>query len=88
LQEELKYIFEKADGKPTCGQLEKLPYLSAVISEGLRLSFGVTTHLQRVSPEQIMMYKDWSIPPGVSIISVSSSGKFVGNRCLEPISNK
>jgi cytochrome P450 len=65
LQAELEEVF---DGfrKPTCNQLEKLPYLSAVISEGLRLSFGVTTHLQRVSPELPMAFKDWTIPPGVS----------------------
>lgn len=34
--------------------------------EGLRVSFGVATRLQRSSPDQPMMYKDWVIPPGVS----------------------
>lgn len=33
--------------------------------EGLRVSFGVATRLQRSSPDQPMMYKDWVIPPGV-----------------------
>ena len=66
LQAELKGVFEIEAGKPTCNQLEKLPYLSAVVSEGLRLSFGVTTHLQRVSPDLPMVFKDWTIPAGVN----------------------
>jgi hypothetical protein len=34
--------------------------------EGLRVSFGVATRLQRSSPDQPMIYKNWVIPPGVS----------------------
>lgn len=67
LQAELEGVFSKANGQPTSSQLEQLPYLSAVISEGLRLSFGVTTHLQRVSPELPMTFKDWIIPAGVRL---------------------
>lgn len=65
LQSELTDVFLDAGGSPSFNRLETLPYLSAVVSEGLRLSFGVTTHLQRVSPDQPMMFKDWTIPPGV-----------------------
>jgi cytochrome P450 len=38
---------------------------TAVINEGIRLMFGVTTRLPRVSPNEPLKYKDWVIPPGV-----------------------
>lgn len=68
---ELRPLFESADGKPTFNQLEQLPYLSGVAAEGLRLSYGVTTHLQRVCPDAVMKYKDWTIPAGTPV-SMSS----------------
>lgn len=70
LKKELSTVM-KEDSHTSCNQLEKLPYFSAVVSEGLRLSFGVSTHLQRVSPDEILMYSDWSIPAGVSLSSPS-----------------
>jgi cytochrome P450 len=42
-----------------------------VISEGLRLSHGVTTHLQRVSPDAVSHFQNWEIPPGTPV-SMSS----------------
>lgn len=52
LQEELKHAIpdDDASQRVTWSQLEQLPYLSAVISEGLRLSYGVSTRLQRINP--------------------------------------
>jgi cytochrome P450 len=47
--------------------LTKLTFLSAVINEGLRLSFGVSHRLQRVSPDQVLLYKDWTIPKGTPV---------------------
>ena len=51
-------------------KLEALPYLTACINEGLRLSYGLSTRLPRISPEKVMIFndgkKDWHIPPGVS----------------------
>jgi len=48
--------------------LEGLPYLTACIQEGLRLSYGVSTRLARISPDSVMIFndgkKDWHIPPG------------------------
>ena len=63
LKSEIGTIFK--EDQVSCIKLEQLPYFAAVISEGLRLSFGVTTHLQRVSPDQVLNYKNWSIPAGV-----------------------
>jgi cytochrome P450 len=51
--------------------LEKLPYLTAVIKEGLRLSYGATVRLPRVCPDATLRYKDWIIPAGTSV-SVST----------------
>lgn len=36
--------------------LEKLPYLSAVISEGLRLSYGVAPRTPRIAPSENLVY--------------------------------
>jgi hypothetical protein len=52
---------------PECKILESLPYLSAVISEGLRLSYGVTTRLPRVAPTETLHYKGYAIPPGTPV---------------------
>lgn len=68
---ELKTLFESTQGKPTFNQLEQLPYLGGVVAEGLRLSYGVTTHLQRISPDAVMRHKYWTIPAG-SPVSMSS----------------
>ena len=51
--------------------LEQLPYLSAVVSEGLRVSYGSVHRLQRVYPENTLIFRDWTIPPGTPV-SMSS----------------
>lgn len=43
--------------------LEQLPYLTAVLKEGLRLGGGTSTRLQRVSPKDLF-YGEWTIPAG------------------------
>jgi len=52
--------------------LEKLPYLSACIQEGIRLSYGVSARNPRISPDKPTKYNDWVIPAGtpVSITTV------------------
>ncbi|KAL4998500.1 cytochrome P450 [Aspergillus recurvatus] len=50
LREELERAIPDAADRVTWKQLEQLPYLSAVICEGLRLSYGVSTRLQRINP--------------------------------------
>lgn len=51
--------------------LEKLPYLTAVIKEGLRLSFGVVGRLPRVVPPGGTTLSDHYIPAGC-VVSMSS----------------
>ncbi|KAK2592328.1 hypothetical protein QQS21_009986 [Conoideocrella luteorostrata] len=47
--------------------LEQLPYLTAVLMEGLRLSPGIATRMARVAPKQILVYDKWQIPAGTPV---------------------
>ncbi|KAH7348389.1 cytochrome P450 [Rhexocercosporidium sp. MPI-PUGE-AT-0058] len=53
--------------------LEQLPYLTAVIKEGLRLTYGVSCRLARIDPDNAMVFtdaatgKEWTIPPGTPV---------------------
>ncbi|CAG8020504.1 unnamed protein product [Penicillium nalgiovense] len=74
LRAELKAVMPKPLSKASWVDLEKLPYLTGVVNEGLRLSHGMTARLARVSPTEPMLYKDWVIPAGTP---VSESNYFV-----------
>ncbi|KAE8143640.1 cytochrome P450 [Aspergillus pseudotamarii] len=50
LQDELATAIPDPSERVSWSCLEQLPYLSAVICEGLRLSYGVSTRLQRINP--------------------------------------
>ncbi|KAI8625210.1 cytochrome P450 [Xylariaceae sp. FL1651] len=71
LKEELLTVMPSVDdvGKVPLVTLEGLPYLTAVIKEGLRLSYGVSTRLQRIDPDNAIVFTDrttgreWVIPP-------------------------
>lgn len=45
-------------------RFERLPYLTATITEGLRLADAVFTRNQRVAPDRSLKFHDWIIPPG------------------------
>ncbi|OAP56942.1 hypothetical protein AYL99_09054 [Fonsecaea erecta] len=51
--------------------LEKLPYLTAVIQVSLRLSFGVSTRLQRLCPDEAPVFDDgetrWRVPANTPV---------------------
>jgi cytochrome P450 len=66
----LKAELEKAmpDGKlPSWQELERLPYFAAVILEGYRISYGVAHRLQRVSPNEPLIFHDHVIPAGTPV---------------------
>ena len=48
-------------------ELEQLPYLSAVIAEANRLSFGVTARVCRIAPDEDLRYKEYIIPAGTPV---------------------
>ena len=48
-------------------QLEQLPYLTAVLTEAIRITYGVATRLARIAPDRVIQYGDWKIPPGTPV---------------------
>lgn len=79
LKDELKAaIPNPADvGHVPLSTIEALPYLSAIIKEGLRLSYGASTRLQRIFPDTHLAFTDkttgkkWQIPAGTPVASTS-----------------
>ncbi|UZP34352.1 hypothetical protein NXS19_002168 [Fusarium pseudograminearum] len=68
LRDELKDIMaEYPKKKPSLTELEKLPYLGAVIQESLRMAYGSMRRLPRTSPDVALQFKDWVIPPGTPV---------------------
>lgn len=59
-------------------QLEQLPYLTAVIMEGLRIGTGVAQASPRVAPDRSIWYKDWEIPAGTPVGMSSPDVHFNG----------
>ncbi|KAK7754816.1 hypothetical protein SLS62_003130 [Diatrype stigma] len=80
LRKELLSVMPSVDdvGGVPLATLENLPYLTAVIKEGLRLSYGLSARSQRIDPDSPIHFtdkrtgKEWVIPPktSVSITSV------------------
>jgi cytochrome P450 len=54
--------------------LEQLPYLSAVVLEGFRVTYGMSTRVTRVSPDAPLVFRDWVVPAGTP---VSMTGVFI-----------
>lgn len=79
LKDELKAAIPNPDdvGHIPLSTIEALPYLTAVIKEGLRLSYGVSTSLQRIDPDNTLLFTDkdtgkqWRIPAGTPVGSTS-----------------
>ena len=47
---------------PKWQRLEQLPYLTAVIAEGMRIGYGVSHRLQRLFPDTVLHYGGYAIP--------------------------
>lgn len=77
LKYELHTAIPDPSTPPSISFLQNLPYLSAVIQEGLRLSYGVSSRLERVSPDEPLVFhddtgdRDWVIPPGTPVSMTS-----------------
>jgi cytochrome P450 len=71
LKAELKQAMP--DGKlPSWQKLERLPYLTAVIFEGYRISYGVAHRLQRVSPHEPLVFHDTIVIPAGTPVSMTA----------------
>ena len=57
LHAELSEVVDDPRHLPSWTTLEKLPYTGAVIQEGLRLSYGVSSRTARVPTEEDLIYK-------------------------------
>ncbi|KAL3471771.1 cytochrome P450 [Aspergillus californicus] len=64
LREELKTVMPSPESSPSWNQLERLPYLSGVVNESLRLSTGIANRSARVAPTEALVYNGITIPPG------------------------
>ena len=71
LMEELEAAIPEASGTIPLTELEQLPYLTAVYLEILRISYGVCHRLQRVCPDQVIQYHEYTLPPGTPISMTS-----------------
>jgi cytochrome P450 len=66
--------------------LEKLPYLSAVISEGLRLSYGVSTRIPRVPRDEHLVYRG-EVKGRGRVEYVIPKGTAIGSECCHALIN-
>ncbi|KAL8653987.1 MAG: hypothetical protein Q9226_003619 [Calogaya cf. arnoldii] len=66
LRKQLETAIPEAETLPPLAKLEAIPYLYACVQEGLRLSYGISGRLMRVSHTPIE-YGGWTIPPGVAV---------------------
>ncbi|OCK81439.1 cytochrome P450 monooxygenase [Lepidopterella palustris CBS 459.81] len=73
LKDELKTVMPSKDTEVPLPTLEALPYLNAVMKEGIRLTYGVSCRLARSDPDNVMVYtdpsnnKEWRIPPNTPV---------------------
>lgn len=67
LHEELIIAIPNPHRIPPWTELERLPYLSAIIQESLRMSLGVMSRLPRKNTKHDLRYKSWTIPKNTYI---------------------
>jgi cytochrome P450 len=67
LQDELRTAIPKATTPLEWTKLEELPYLGGCVRESIRLSYGVTARIPRISRDGPMKYKSWEIPTGTPV---------------------
>jgi cytochrome P450 len=58
LKTELSKVIPEPGSLPATSKLEQLPYLTAIIKEGLRLSNGISTRLQRIATQETLIYTE------------------------------
>lgn len=63
---ELKSAFPDPSMPPSLPELERLPYLSAVVNEALRFT-GPEHRFQRIAPDRALHFNEWVIPAGTPV---------------------
>lgn len=69
---------------PTLAELESLPYLTAVVWEGLRMHGSIAMPNSRIAPDEPMQYGKWTIPPGTEVSEIATLLVFDENIFPEP----
>ncbi|KAL9117625.1 MAG: hypothetical protein Q9187_005835, partial [Circinaria calcarea] len=67
LMDELYEAMPDTSHSPLLAEVERLPYLTAIMYESLRIGYGISHRLQRVAPDQAIVFQDWTIPPGTPV---------------------
>jgi cytochrome P450 len=71
LKAELATVMKSSKDPISLAALEQLPYLTGCVQESIRLSYGLSTRLQRIAPDETLVLndgkKDWHIPPGTPV---------------------
>lgn len=67
LRGELGPLFSNGKQLPSWNDLEDIPYMTAMVKEGLRMNMGVTSRLPRCAPDRDTRYKDVVIPRGTPV---------------------
>jgi cytochrome P450 len=62
--QELKSVVKDPENLPTWSTLEQLPYLSSVLLESIRLSYGLVARLARIAPDEALAYEGSFAPLG------------------------
>ncbi|KAM0796886.1 cytochrome P450 [Usnea florida] len=84
LRDELRTITPPGSVEiPSQAKLEKLPYLSAIVHEGLRLHSGIVARSQRIASHPLQ-YREWTIPPGTPLSCISAFIHYDPNIFPEP----
>lgn len=74
IREEVNGVTTTVSQRPSLSQLEQLPYLSAVIKEGLRLHGGIVARSSRVCTSETLRIGTFDVPPGTPL---STSSYFI-----------
>ncbi|KAL8927560.1 MAG: hypothetical protein Q9208_002365 [Pyrenodesmia sp. 3 TL-2023] len=68
LMRQLHASIPDPDSPPNLQQLERMPYLVAVMYETLRIFSGTSHRLSRIFPNRPLVYgKNWVVPPGTPV---------------------
>ncbi|KAF6834741.1 Trichodiene oxygenase 7 [Colletotrichum musicola] len=68
LRDELKTIMPLPTSRVSLEALEALPYFSASMTEGLRLSHGASSRMPRIATDENLIYRNWVIPAGTPVM--------------------
>jgi len=80
LKAELRTAIPDLTLRPSLTALENLPYLTGVIKEGLRLSYGFSSRLPRVSHEPLVFLVPAGTPVSMSIPLIHQDESIFQNR--------